>query len=472
MRRFLLPLALLLSPAPAQAAPSPSLSAAQIAAQAGGAQVGGGNGEAVKAMTGVTLKAPSGLTQKTGFYYPVVCAWTCQVYGKTTAGGFLDSKEATLVVHLPFPAPAGALLDARLTLLAQETKVVSKTQRAGETRPDGTRLLLQRLVTSDAQGRETLRVLSAVERGGVSVLAELIAPDEASLNRQATTYAALIESLRVDAGAVRAREQARVQAVKEAGAAIAGAYAKGEKVRIYSRPQVHPGWIGPTVFGPKIYPQVLILLPGGVALLEMDEDGLERALPPVNLRSPDLVALFGSAAPTRWTQKGNTVTLKEARGGTTVLTRSADGQRLVPPPVPNADGYADSDWRQVPPQSAASLAGSYSYSSIVSAAGTGGSFGLPAVFASSGGDLTLNTDGTYRRSTESAVGVSGSVSGADTRSRGAGGRWTFDPASFTLTFTPQEGAAYSVLAFGRSAEECKVLAECTWRIGNSDWRKR
>ena len=416
-----------------------------VAAQAYGAAT-----DSVDQLDHVRIAPPAGTQPAPA--YGGVCVWRCVVF-ETRDGR--DWGLPFIVVHQPFALSGEAMLDAFIAAKdgSEDYRVFDVSDRRSGAPGDGSRLVMQTVwAERDYEDSGDPSILTAIERDGASVLVELHGRVRSDLAEQQQAYAALMSSVSFDGAAVAASSRARSEGLTAAGRALERGYAEGGAVQLYTRYEVRtllmPGMDGMATMNVQHDRDTLALLPGGVALEETPDDGF---------RSPDLAALYGAAAPTRWTREGRGIALT-GEEATVRLTRR-DGTL-----VPQGGGRA---WQPVARLDPDDLVGAYTYGSLNA---MGGAMGGMAVSARDG-DMTLRADRTYAARRASFGGASaGGGSARSSREATETGRWAFDPASYTLTLTPDDGPPVAVPAFRRDAE-C-VDGVCKWEIGETLWERR
>lgn len=451
--RFLI-IAGLMVCAPLHHAVAKGLSAGDLAAQAHGEDAG-----AVASIRGVRPPDIAGLEPSTA--YNGLCLWRCMVFLGPKPRARRPSFPA-IVVHQPFPVDADTLLDAFISAKNASRSDWVSVEGQRQYAQEGARRVAVQMIRTNDKGKKGGQpsILTALEQDGASVVVQLYATFDKDLALRQDAYTRFIAQIGFDGAAVAAGERRRDQAVAEAAEQVGNAFKAGEKVQIYTRLVLTPGPTGggvagiPTV-GMRTERKTLVLLPGGVAL----EEAPDGPLNPI-----DLTGFFGTEAPTRWAPRGGTIVLTRGDGSSETL-RASEGARKLHLPD---DEFP---WNRVPNISPADFVGEYRYSYITAFQGGAGA---TQTTTGAAGDSTLRLAADRRYTlnmvrTGSALGRSTTAS--STRRINETGAWSFDPASHSMTFKPDNGAAYAFLATKRAENEC-VDGVCRWMIAGQIWKRK
>jgi hypothetical protein len=326
-----------------------------------------------------------------------------------------------------------------------------------------------RLVLLDRQSRlEDVRLLLFLTRAGVTVPLELTAYHREDLEAAQPLLVALAGSLRFDVAAVSKDITARSGAFAQATQAIANGYARGERARLYQTTDLLIGGgygLGGIQTSSTVIYETVAFLPGGIFL---------RDDPDPDYRTPDLRRAWEGELPARWkaVPGGVQVTLP---GGETVLYRrkasSAGGEVL---------SVADKIYGEIPVLSVQDVTGLFSRdsTSVNTQLSTSVIAGVQeGLLLKPGGALEASESSfsALNNTSGSLPNSSGAEVSATTQAASAGrGRWTYHPASYTLTLTFGGGAVRSgpsyTLAF-TPAQRRKP--DTLWTLlGRLDWYKR
>ena len=386
-----------------------------------------------------------------GEIYNALCPWQCLQY--TVGGDF-----PVVSIHQPFPVKASVMLDSLVEALYaspySRPKLVEEGAPRSGVAPDGSKLLIQEFSNRESRAGAQY-VIVAIEREGMTALVDMQYSGERDMRMIEAVLQPVLDTLKFDAASIARQSKARQQALTAAPEAVRKGFAAGGKAQIYTRMTLELDTVS-TFGGLTGVRHTMILLPGGVAV---------RTLPTQAFGTIDYPALLGTDTPGQWKRQGNTLSID---WGNSLETFTASGGKLV--------SNLDSDTQKFPWNLAATLkppdlAGTYTYSYI---SGAGSTF-TPGGSATSAGDgrLTLASDGTYRLSGARFGGFSGGNVTAGSSSKSVEeGRWAFDPASYTVTFTPTGGKVYRVPAFKRGENECTPSAGCVWVIAGQEWERK
>lgn len=429
------------------AAPTPTKPpAATLTTNTSGLTLGQIVAQAWGETSGTTLKIPGVSANPDsldlGEIYNALCPWQCLQY---TVGG----KFPLVNIHQPFPVSASTMMQALPAALARSPYSRSLLQAVGQlkasTAPDGSKLLMQEFRDTNSRA-DTRSLVVAIEKQGVTVLVEMRYDGDQDERITELVLYPVLDTLKFDAAAIAKGRQATQQAVNNAPDTVRKAFAAGGKAQIFTRLATTVDTVSP-FGGIKYEPRTLILLPGGIAV---------RNVPEQDFRNINYPQLLGTNPPGQWKQGGNNIVIN---WGNETETLQARGNGFVS----NIDDDTDDfPWNRTATLNTQDLVGTYTYSYI---SGMGGSTNA------GDGRLTLAGNGTYTLTGTRFGGFSGAgVTASSTNNSAESGKWAFDPASYTITFTPQGARAYAVPAFKRGQNECTTQG-CAWMIAGQEWKR-
>jgi hypothetical protein len=335
-----------------------------------------------------------------------------------------------------------------------------------------------RLVLLDRQSRlEEVRLLLFLTRGSVNgpvtLPLELSAYHREDLEAAQPLLLALADSLKFDVAAVSKDITAHNAAFAQAAQAISGGYARGERARLYQTTELLIGGgygLGGMQTSSTVIAKTVAFLPGGIFL---------RDDPDPDYRTPDLRRAWEGELPARWKAMpgGVQVTLP---GGETVLYRrkasSAGGELL---------SVADQIYAEIPVLSVQDVTGLFSRdnmsvntqlsTSVIAGVQEGLQLKPGGALEVSESSFSALNNSVLNNSSGSLPNSTGAEVSATSQAASAGrGRWTYHPASYTLTLNLAGGAVRSgptyTLAFSPAQRR---KPDTLWTLlGRLDWYKR
>jgi hypothetical protein len=410
--------------------------------------------------TGMSWTKPAGMVETDG--WTTICPERCVVYEGT------EEDWPLVIVHEPVTdglAAFKAKLEAELRKEDPEGSIITEDTRGGV---DGdftlTMTLLERKDDPD-DGRPDYSLLLFLETGGVGAPIELFSLNREDLATRTDVLGEIADTLNINAAQIRQARTARNTELATLQKAMEAAYTRGETARLFMN--VYAGVRNELAIGGGLNlvsfreENIRAFLPGGVFL---------DAAPDEGYRKPDLKRLSDEGRLGRWAA---------IPGGFAVT--HADGRKetfRTGPPNDGAATLSDSDetFTEIPRYTSKALAGTYETISTFSA-GTA-SYSVATVFTRSDSALLLSPSGTFEMSRSSFVAASGD---SFALSRGPNetnikGRWSYDPASYTLTLTPTDGSPvltgpFHGGPFGRP-DGIKPGESTDWRVfANEKWWK-
>ena len=297
-----------------------------------------------------------------------------------------------------------------------------------------------------------------MEQGGVTLPLEQYGLKKAELEAHIGDVNTLAVSVKLDPAVIQKDLTARAQAFTQATQAVKNGYARGEKVKLYA-------WSESGVKNVYTYSGLqlrafnnagtLAFLPGGLFLKDADD-----------YQRPDWRAEGGGELPARWKKVGSGYQVTWPGGQTTIYavekasgnqTRIRQGSRVY--------------W-EISPLTKEDVTGTFSTQYSASSG-----LGDTAVNSSGNLDVTLLPNGRYEDKSQSFTAVtSPNVTAGTGDKKTKGGKWSYDPASYTLTLTPDTGALQRGLtyteAFSPSARQIKGGGSVDWLfMGRRGWWK-
>lgn len=406
---------------------------------------------------GITWQDPPGMKVADAYRYN--CPGRCVTYAGNT--GDVTENFPLIRVHEALP---GSGADALKTLLAWMQKgrgEVVQVLRNGSERVGGVTVTLASVSRADDARDDdpdySLFVL--LEQGGVTVPLELYGFDTDDLTGpRFRVLTALADSVRLNPEAIRKDLTSRAGRFASLSRAVADGYTRGERARVFlylnTGVRAAPG--GDLGLQLQTYQNVRLaaFLPGGVFL---DTD------PEPDYRAPDLRRVGEGELPATWKAVPGGFQVTAPDGRVTRYTLGKNGAQATL-------RAGDTTYREAAPLKPAELVGSFSTISTSSSSALG-----TAVFSRSDRDLELQPGGRYLSKNSSFTTVIGSnVGGGVGGDKAAGGKWSYDPASFTLTLRPdgggvRSGPTYTLAATAAERGEKSV----DWTLlGEHDWWKK
>ncbi|SEJ31668.1 hypothetical protein SAMN04488058_10625 [Deinococcus reticulitermitis] len=299
-----------------------------------------------------------------------------------------------------------------------------------------------------------------LEQGGVTLPLELygLSRDDLAGPRQ-SVLTALADTVRLSPEAVKKDLAFRTARFTNLQKAIADGYARGERTRLFMFSQTSVGvvYAGNLGLQTQVNQDVRLaaFLPGGVFL---DTD------PEPDYRTPNLRRANEGELPATWKAVKGGFQVTAPDGEVTLYTLSSgDGQATV-------KNGGSAIYFEAVPSKPAELVGVFSTIRTNSSGAMG-----TAVYSRSDRDLELRGDGRYLSNNSSFTTVIGANVGGGTGSeRAASGKWSYDPASLTLTLRPDSGGVrtgptYTTIA----AEQRKKGESVDWTLlGDHRWWKK
>ncbi len=305
-------------------------------------------------------------------------------------------------------------------------------------------------------------VLLLLEQGGVTLPLEL-----AALNKEELTgprfaaLAALADTIKLNPEVIKKDVAARDAEFARLSNAMTDGYAKGERAQVYaySNSGVRNEYSGSGLqLVAYVETSTAAFLPGGVFLNRPGEP---------DYRSPDLRRMGAGELPLRWRSVPGGFEVTAPNGKVTLYTlgKVAGTQRSLT--------YNDETFWEIPRLRAADLTGIFSSLSTSSSGGLMAP-GSVAVYSRSDSDLELLSGGRYRSSNQSFTAVSGSnIAGSTGQNTAANGRWSYDPASYTLTLKPSGGGQRTGPTYTQTfAPDARQQGSTDWTLlGDDRWWK-
>ena len=414
---------------------------------------------------GVSWQEPAGMQLSTT--YEQHCPGRCLTY-QGSGNGTVSGNWPLIRVHEGFVGPAQSALK-RLSAAYEADGKLLKPLRSGEQQVGAVKLLLSVLEIRDYAGDSSpdYAVLLLLERGGVTLPLELDALSEEDLDGpRFKVLAALADSVKLDPEVVRKEINARDAQFDALSSAVAAGYARGERAVVYDASvagmQNVYGLGGMTLQAFR-YTTTAAFLPGGVFLNRPGEP---------DYRAPDLRRMGGGELPARWKALKGGYQVTDAQGKITVYL---SGQKEAGRSSLSVLGLntLDATLWEVPRLAVGDVAGVFNTIST-SSSGNGLVEGSVAVNSRSDRELELLPGGTYRQTGSSFTSVTSSnLAGGVGNDDAETGRWSYDPASYTLTLRPQNGPARSGVTYTRAFTPAERLEKnIDWTLlGSEKWWK-
>lgn len=401
---------------------------------------------------GVGWQEPPGMQVTDSYIHK--CPGRCVVYeGK-------EDSFPLIRVHEALPGGGASALTALTTWMRGDRGEVVRVLQNGSTQAGAVTVTLAALSRADGPGDDdpdySLFVL--LEQGGATLPLELYGFSRDDLTGpRFGVLTALADTVRLNPEAIKKDLAFRTQRFANLQKAIADGYARGERTRlfIYSRTSVGVAYAGDLGLQTRVDRDIDLaaFLPGGVFL---------GAAPAPDYRTPDLRRTGQGELPATWKAVKDGFQVTAPDGKVTLYTLTSGG----PQATVKAGGTT---YREAVPPKPAELVGLFSTIRTASSSALG-----TAVFSRSDRDLELRAGGRYLSDNSSFTTVIGANVGGGTGSQGgAGGQWSYDPASLTLTLRPDGGGVRTgptyTLAYGATRKEKDV----DWTLlGEHDWWKK
>jgi hypothetical protein len=386
---------------------------------------------------GVSWPPPPGMKLSTA--YEQFCPGRCVTY---EGNGGVNDDWPLIRVHEPVVGTTQSALN-RLMAAYKAGGALLKVIKSGEQQVGAVKVSLNVLELRDYpdDSHPNYALLLLLERGGVTLPLEL-----ASLNDDDLTgprfkvLAALADAVKFDPEAVKKDINARDAQFAALTKAIAAGYARGERAVVYDATVAgvqNVYGLGGLTLQAFRNTTTAAFLPGGVFLDRPGEP---------DYRAPDLRRMGEGELPARWKALKNGYQVTDAQGNINVYLsgKTATGRSSLETKADN-----DTLW-EIPRLSAADVAGVFT---TISTSSSGGGLmpGSLAINSRSDRELELLPGGQYRSTGSSFTSVAGeSLAGGVGNDSAETGRWSYDPASYTLTLKPQSGPARSGVTYTRT----------------------
>ncbi|OLV20290.1 hypothetical protein [Deinococcus marmoris] len=296
-----------------------------------------------------------------------------------------------------------------------------------------------------------------LEQGGVTVPIEQYGLSRGQLGDNTKTVLGLVNSVKLNPAAIKKDLTARTAAFTQAAQALKNGYARGEKVKLYTwsesgvRNVYTPSGMQLQAFNNT---GSLAFLPGGLFLEDARDD----------LRGPDWRAVGDGELPARWKSVGGGYQVTLPNGKTTLYKIEKVAQARI--------RQGNRTYTEIPALSAKDVIGTFS-TKYASTSGMGDT----AVNSSGNLDVKLLPNGRYEDRSDSYTSViSSNVTAGSGGKKATGGKWAYDPASYTLTLSPDGGGKQSGLTytevFTPAARQIKGEGSVDWLfMGRTGWWK-
>lgn len=405
---------------------------------------------------GVSWQEPPGMQVTTSYIHK--CPGRCVVYEGVRTN--VTNSFPLIRVHEPLSGSGAQALTLLTTWMREDRGEVVRVLQQGSERVGAVTVTVTALSRADDAGDDnpdsSLFVL--LEQGGVTLPLELYGFDRDDLTGpRFGVLTALADTVKLNPEAIKKDLAFRTQRFANLQRAVADGYARGERARVFMYLNTTVGVVPGGDLGLQLQQRqdvrLAAFLPGGIFL---------NTDPEPDYRAPDLRRVGEGELPATWKAVSGGFQVTAPDGGVTGYTLGNG----APQPTLKAGGTT---YREVLPLKAAELVGLFSTLSTSSSSALG-----TAVFSRSDRDLELRADGRYVSNNSSFTAVSGAnVGGGVGSDRTAGGRWSYDPASFTLTLRPDGGGVRTgptyTLAFGATRKEKDV----DWTLlGEHNWWKK
>ena len=346
-----------------------------------------------------------------------------------------QSVSPWILLHQPVALPAERAFAAWQAAYEAKTDdpvtvLSTETQGTGESVAHVWTVCRESRCADDEDADASLFIV--LQAHGLSFPVELQAHDRFDFGGRAPALSQLISSVKIDADkALAAIRRSKAEAVTQQAARDAAVakrtrlvdegYAAGGKAALYFTTEQH--MVNRYTFtGLQMQAErnteALAFLPGGVLVIGV----------PDNLRHPNFEQLAARDRVGSWTKAAN---------GYLVSLPDVKTQRL------NLDSAGRLSWRKslllpIAAYSPKQLVGGYA---SMNSSGGGAGGGDVMVRSHANFALTLGADGRYTRAADSFTAVLSTHVTAGAGKKGSlGGRWTYDPASYMLTLTPDDGS--------------------------------
>lgn len=407
---------------------------------------------------GVTWQDPAGMELTSGIVSS--CPSRCLTYR-----GSGDSKDwwPILRVHEGVIGPAQTALNRLSAALKRDGSVLRVLKDGKEQVGTVTvRLLTLEIKDYAEDSSPDFAVVLLLEQGGVTLPLELHAFGQSDLTGpRFAALAALADTVKLSPEVIKKDVLARDAEFARLAKAMADGYAKGERAQVYDysdsgvRNEFSGGGLQLVAY---VNTSTAAFLPGGIFLDRPGEP---------DYRAPDLRRMGKGELPARWRSVPGGFEVTAPDGAVTRYTfgKVAGAQRSL---TKNNETF----W-EIPRLKAADLTGIFS---SISTSSSGGPLAPNnfAVYSRSDADLQLLPDGRYRSSNQSFTSVSASnVAGGTGQNTAAGGRWSYDPASYTLTLTPGGGGQRTGPTYTHTfAPDARQKGSIDWTLlGDDRWWK-
>lgn len=411
---------------------------------------------------GVTWQDPPGMEVTDSYRHD--CPGRCVMY----KGAGREENFPLIRVHEPLAGTGAQAVTTLLNWMRGEQGEAVQEQQSGTQQVGAVTVRLAAFARADNSRDDdpdySLFVL--LEQGGVTLPLELygFSKDDLSGPRQ-RVLTALADTVRLSPEAVKKDLAFRTARFANLQRAIADGYARGERTRlfVYSDTSLGVTYAGDLGLQTQVNRDVRLaaFLPGGVFL---------DTAPEPDYRVPDLRRTGEGELPATWkaVKGGFQVTAPGGPNGTGGAVtfyplRPGQGQASV-------KGEGDVTYVEAVPSQPAELVGVFSTIRTNSSSLLG-----TAVFSRSDQDLELRAGGRYLSNNSSFTAVSGADIGGGSGNRSnAGGQWSYDPASLTLTLRPDGGGVRSGPTYTLLPAAQRTPGRSTdWTLlGENDWWKK
>lgn len=377
---------------------------------------------------GVRYAAPPGFVETDSWSHE--CPGDC-IYIE----GPEDDEWPVLILHAPVTMDAAAAERAFAEGLRQRfgmTVDAKGSRRASLGDYAMTLGLYEYREEYDDPGEGDFGNVAFLEKDGVTVAVEMRAFYFGDLDERSGAYSAFLGSVSFDAVALAAQAKAAAENAERLSASIRAGYARGETARMFlnidAGVRLELALYGGTNLMAYRTENRLVFLPGGVLIDDSEGEGSGE----LDYRSPDIAWLTEEGRIGAWVRAGEGYEVTRVDG--TKLTYrpgERDGAQTS-----LSDG--ETLFWEIPNLAPGRLAGSYHTRSGFSSGGDGST--MARVDTTSESRLTLGADGRFEMSRDGFVGAFGSSFVLSNQSKGGiSGRYDYDPASFMLTLTADDG---------------------------------
>ncbi|THF66712.1 hypothetical protein E7T06_20640 [Deinococcus sp. Arct2-2] len=407
---------------------------------------------------GVAWQDPAGMEVSTSFL--TSCPARCLTY---RGSGNSDDWWPLIRVHEGVIGTAQTALN-RLSAALKRDGSMLRVLQDGEQQVGAVKVRLLTLEIKDYADDSSpdFAVVLLLEQGGVTLPLELVALDREELaGPRFAALAALADTIKLSPEVIRKDVTARDAQFARLTKVITDGYANGERAQVYDssdsgvRNEFNGGGLQLVAYRDT---STAAFLPGGVFLDRPGEP---------DYRAPDLRRMGGGELPLRWRGVSGGFEVMAPDGKVTLYKfgKVAGAQRSL---TQNNETF----W-EIPRLGAADLTGIFSSISTSSSGGPMAPNNF-AVYSRSDSDLELLPGGRYRSSNQSFTSVSASnVAGGTGQNTAAGGRWSYDPASYTLTLTPDGGGVRTGPTYTHTfAPDSRQKDSIDWTLlGDDRWWK-